>query len=105
VGALEASAAEARAQDIPFELALTLDALLALEREDSDAARGRAAGHRRERDAIVARLDIVRLATPPLAPGSGGPDMTTAGAPAPAGVVADRAWRAATCCAGRPSAS
>jgi class 3 adenylate cyclase/tetratricopeptide (TPR) repeat protein len=62
--ALEASAAQARAQDGPFELALTLDALLTLPVPNAPGARLRASRLRRERDAIVARLDIVQLPTP-----------------------------------------
>ena len=62
--AYEASAAQARAQDVPFELALTLDALLTLPTPDAPGARLRAGRLRRERDEIVARLNIVRLPTP-----------------------------------------
>ena len=68
--ALEASAAQARAQDVPFELALTLDALLTLP-TDAVGARLRAGRLRRERDEIVARLNIVRLPIPPATPHAG----------------------------------
>ena len=69
--ALEASADEARRQDAAFELALTLDALLALGSPDMLGPRIHPA-RRRERDEIVQRLDIVRLPVPPLAPVSDG---------------------------------
>jgi class 3 adenylate cyclase/tetratricopeptide (TPR) repeat protein len=70
--AFEASVAEARAQDAQFELALTLDAVLELGSPDPALQ----AERRRERDEIVARLDIVRLPPAPLAaePASTDPD-------------------------------
>ena len=70
--AFEASVAEARAQDAQFELALTLDAMLELGSPDPALQ----AERRRERDEIVARLDIVRLPPAPLAaePASTDPD-------------------------------
>jgi tetratricopeptide (TPR) repeat protein len=74
--AFEASITEARAQDAPFELVLTLDALLAL---DVHGARLQAE-RRRERDEIVARLDIVRLPTPPLAPATAATAVAAAAA-------------------------
>jgi tetratricopeptide (TPR) repeat protein len=52
---LEAAAAAARAAEQHFELVLALDALVALDR---------AAAYRRERDALVARMDIVRIPSP-----------------------------------------
>jgi tetratricopeptide (TPR) repeat protein len=77
--ALEASAAQARAQDVPFELALTLDALLTLPVPNAPGARLRASRLRRERDEIVARLDIVQLPTP-APPADGVPGVATAAA-------------------------
>ena len=62
--AFEASLTDARAQDASFELALTLDALLALGSDDAALQ----AERRSERDEIVARLDIVALPDPPLGP-------------------------------------
>jgi hypothetical protein len=59
--ALETSLREARGRGEEFEIALTLDALCALSERDGDVDH---AG-RSERDAIVARLDIVGL--PPVA--------------------------------------
>ncbi|MGH2919463.1 MAG: ATP-binding protein [Solirubrobacteraceae bacterium] len=69
VAALEASAQEARGQDSAFELALTLDAMLALGAPGVLGPRLQA-DRRRQRDEILARLDIVRLPAPPLAPAS-----------------------------------
>jgi class 3 adenylate cyclase/tetratricopeptide (TPR) repeat protein len=61
--ALEASLAHARAQAEVYEIAVTLDALHAL-----SAITGRAepSARLRERDAILARLDVERLPDPPL---------------------------------------
>jgi class 3 adenylate cyclase/tetratricopeptide (TPR) repeat protein len=61
--ALEASLAQARSQAEEYEVAVTLDALKAL-----SALTGRAEPPERagERDAILARLDVVRLPDPPL---------------------------------------
>jgi class 3 adenylate cyclase/tetratricopeptide (TPR) repeat protein len=56
---LAAAAAAARAAEQHFELVLALDALTVL-----DGAG--ASPHRRERDALVARMDIVRIPTPKL---------------------------------------
>jgi class 3 adenylate cyclase/tetratricopeptide (TPR) repeat protein len=63
--ALEASLAEARAQAEEYEVAVTLDALAAL---SALTGRAEAAGRIRERDAILARLDVERLPDPPLTP-------------------------------------
>jgi class 3 adenylate cyclase/tetratricopeptide (TPR) repeat protein len=63
--ALEASLAEARAQAEEYEVAVTLDALTAL---SPLTGRAEAAGRIRERDAILARLDVDRLPDPPLTP-------------------------------------
>jgi class 3 adenylate cyclase/tetratricopeptide (TPR) repeat protein len=63
--ALEASLAEARAQAEEYEIGVTLDALAAL---SALTGRAEAAGRIRERDAILARLDVERLPDPPLAP-------------------------------------
>jgi tetratricopeptide (TPR) repeat protein len=60
--ALHASIDAARAQDSNYELAVSLDALLALR---PGAARGAAAARR---DALLARLDVVALPAPPLEP-------------------------------------
>ena len=61
--ALEAAVTAARAADLPFELALALDALERL------SARGERTSPRRlrERDELLARMDIVRLPAPPVA--------------------------------------
>jgi class 3 adenylate cyclase/tetratricopeptide (TPR) repeat protein len=55
---LEAAVATARSFELPFELTLGLDAL---ERLGGSASQAR----RRERDALLAQLDIVRLPSPP----------------------------------------
>jgi class 3 adenylate cyclase/tetratricopeptide (TPR) repeat protein len=57
-GSLTASLAAARECELPFETLLALDALEAL---------GSSARRRRERDALLAQLDIVRLPAPPVA--------------------------------------
>jgi class 3 adenylate cyclase/tetratricopeptide (TPR) repeat protein len=61
---LAAAEAAARACELPFELTLALDALEQLSRLGARSSPRR----RRERDALLARLDIVRLPAPPLAP-------------------------------------
>jgi class 3 adenylate cyclase/tetratricopeptide (TPR) repeat protein len=63
--ALEASLAEARAQAEEYEVAVTLDALAAL---SALTGRAEADARIRERDAILARLDVERLPEPPLTP-------------------------------------
>ncbi|HVF78492.1 MAG TPA: AAA family ATPase [Solirubrobacteraceae bacterium] len=78
--AFEASILDARTQDAPFELALTLDALLEFGAQDGSVQ----AERRRERDEIVARLAIVRLPQPPLGLG-----RTPTAPDAAAGVVAE----------------
>jgi class 3 adenylate cyclase/tetratricopeptide (TPR) repeat protein len=78
--ALRASADAAREQEARFELALTLDALLCLEDEDSPLH----AARRRERDEIVARLDIVALPLAPLSAPAESPAVAGAQAPAAA---------------------
>jgi hypothetical protein len=62
VAALQSSIASARARGEDYELAVGLDALDALARSvgGGDAAR------RRERDAILARLDVVALPPAPV---------------------------------------
>jgi len=59
---LEAAVAAARRCELPFELALGLDALEALGRFGVRTSPRR----RRERDALLARLDILRLPAPPV---------------------------------------
>jgi hypothetical protein len=61
--ALRASVDAARAQDSHYELAVSMDALLAL-RTGSGRGAGATAGARR--DALLARLDVVALPAPPL---------------------------------------
>jgi tetratricopeptide (TPR) repeat protein len=63
--ALEASLAEARAQEEDYEIALTLDAL---ERLALRTGRPELPGRRAERDVLLARLDILALPEAPLAP-------------------------------------
>jgi class 3 adenylate cyclase/tetratricopeptide (TPR) repeat protein len=63
--ALEASLAEARAQSEDYEIALSLDALGRLA---SRTGRPELPGRRGERDAVLARLDVVALPQAPLAP-------------------------------------
>jgi class 3 adenylate cyclase/tetratricopeptide (TPR) repeat protein len=63
--ALRASTDEARARDAPFELALTLDALLALNGQRGDDVPAEDVS-RRERDEIVARLHVVSLPPVPI---------------------------------------
>jgi tetratricopeptide (TPR) repeat protein len=70
--ALEASLAEARAQAEQYEVAVTLDALTAL---SALTGRAEAAGRIRERDRILARLDVERLPDPPLTPAVPTADM------------------------------
>src|SRR5919198_5042004 len=63
--ALEASLAHARAQAEQYEVAVTLDALNAL---GAVTGRPEPPERVRERDAILARLDVERLPEPPLTP-------------------------------------
>jgi class 3 adenylate cyclase/tetratricopeptide (TPR) repeat protein len=58
VDSLTASLEAARACELPFETLLALDALEEL---------GGAARRRRERDALLAQLDVIRLPAPPVA--------------------------------------
>ncbi len=58
---LEAAVASARTCELPFELVLGLDALEQLGRRDGTPSRG----ERIELDALLAQLDIARLASPP----------------------------------------
>jgi hypothetical protein len=59
--ALQDSVAAAREQDSSYELAVSLDALLALRGSGPFTGAAR-------RDALLARLDVVALPAPPLAP-------------------------------------
>jgi tetratricopeptide (TPR) repeat protein len=61
---LNEAVAAARACELPFELALALDALEQLSHLGARTSPRR----RRERDALLTRLAIVRLPAPPLAP-------------------------------------
>jgi tetratricopeptide (TPR) repeat protein len=63
-GALGASMAEARLQHDDYEVALTLDALIALQSSAGARADG---GQVKERDAILQRLDVRWTSLPPLA--------------------------------------
>ena len=67
--ALQASIDVARAQDSQYELAVSMDALLAL-RGGSGRVPGATAAARR--DALLARLDVVALPAPPLEPAPAG---------------------------------
>jgi tetratricopeptide (TPR) repeat protein len=62
---LEASLAEARAQEEDYEIAVTLDALLHLA---SRTGRSEPAERRAERDALLGRLDVIALPEAPIAP-------------------------------------
>jgi tetratricopeptide (TPR) repeat protein len=62
---LEASLAEARAQDEDYEIAVTLDAL---ERLAARTGRPELVGRGPERDALLKRLDVVALPEAPLTP-------------------------------------
>jgi len=72
-GELRAAVAVARAQDQPYEELVTLDALAALTRLDTDAP---------SRAELIARLGVTRLASPPLAT-AGRPDLRRRPARAP----------------------
>jgi class 3 adenylate cyclase/tetratricopeptide (TPR) repeat protein len=63
--ALDASLAEARGQDEDYEIAVTLDVL---ERLAELSGSPEPAGRRAERDALLARLDVVALPEVPVAP-------------------------------------
>jgi signal transduction histidine kinase len=61
---LETAVAAARESDLRFELVLALDALEQLADHGGDGSPER----RQERDALLARMDIVRLPAPPVTP-------------------------------------
>jgi len=63
--ALEASLAEARAQEEDYEIAVTLNTL---ERLAARTGRPELPGRRAERDALLARLNILALPEAPIAP-------------------------------------
>lgn len=63
ISALQTALGEARDVGDELEIALVLDALLRAAPHDRRVA----SGWRRERDAIVVRLDVVRLPSPPVA--------------------------------------
>jgi tetratricopeptide (TPR) repeat protein len=62
---LEASLADARAQEEDYEIAVTLDALLHMA---SRTGRSESAERRAERDALLGRLDVIALPEAPVAP-------------------------------------
>ena len=62
---LEASLADARAQEEDYEIAVTLDALLHMA---SRTGRSEPAERRTERDALLGRLDVIALPEAPIGP-------------------------------------